>query len=428
MPRPFCRRFAFIVAALAAAASAGPSCAAGDIVVGMSAAFTGPSRGLGIELYRGSTAWFDEWNAQNEKRGLPGRVVLKAYDDGYNPTPAIENTVQLIERDQAFLLFDYVGTPTVTRVLPLLKRHEDEKVFLFCPFTGAEPMRRPPYDAFVFNLRASYKDETAGLVKHFVQIHRRRIGVFYQIDAYGRGGWDGVREALAAYPDPDQPGQALRIVAEATYRRGAPFTDSMKTQVGILRAGDPDAVICIGAYAACAAFIRDARDAGWDVPIADVSFVGSENLLALLKRAGDDAGKDYSRELINSQVVPSPYRVDLPGVRLYRDLMDKNHPPPPEQAAKDYEPLPYSFVSLEGFLNARLLTELLDRLGPNPDRKNIVEKAESIKNFDLGIGAEVSFGPDRRQGMDHDSVYFTVADEGRFVRLPEDDWQKRWGR
>ena len=70
--------------------------------------------------------------------------------------------------------------------------------------------------------------------------------------------------------------------------------------------GDPDAVICVGAYAACAAFVRDARDAGWDVPIANVSFVGSENLLALLAEAGEASGKDYTRDLINSQVVPSP--------------------------------------------------------------------------------------------------------------------------
>src|SRR5205807_6321435 len=119
-------------------------------------------------------------------------------------------------------------------------------------------------------------------------------------------GWDGVRQALARHDPP------LRMAGEATYRRGAAFDQSMREQVDILREAAPDAVICVGAYAACAAFIRDARDSGWDVPIANVSFVGSENLLALLKKAGDASGKDYMHDLINSQVVPSPYR-DLPG-------------------------------------------------------------------------------------------------------------------
>ncbi len=387
------------------------------IVVGMSAAFTGPSRGLGVELYRGSMAWFDE---VNEKGGVHGRkIVLKAYDDGYNPTPAIENTVRLIEKDHAFVLFDYVGTPTVTRILPLLKRHESENVYLFCPFTGAEPMRRPPYDEFVFNFRASYKDETRGLVQRFVDIGRKKIAVFYQIDAYGRGGWDGVRTALADQKPP------LQIAAEATYRRGAAVTDSMKDQVEILRAAAPDAVICVGAYAACAAFIRDARDAGWDVPIANVSFVGSENLLVLLRRAAETSRKDYdyTRDLINSQVVPSPYRVELPGVQLYRDLMDRRRPAPPEQADKDYQPLEYSFVSLEGFLNARLLTEVLERVGPD---RGVREAAESVKDFDPGIGATVSFGPGKHQAMDH--IYFTVAEDGRFVRLADTEWETRWGK
>jgi ABC-type branched-subunit amino acid transport system substrate-binding protein len=419
MPR-LCRLISPWLVAAALVLCHGPMPAYGaapdEITVGMSAAFTGPSRGLGIELYRGSMAWFDE---VNEKGGVHGRkIVLRTYDDGYNPTPAIENTVKLIEQDHAFVLFDYVGTPTVTRVLPLLKRHSDESIFLFCPFTGAEPMRRPPYNEYVFNLRASYGDETKGLVDHFVAVGRTKIAVFYQIDAYGRSGWDGVREALDRHDH-------LRIAGEATYRRGALVTEPMRKQVDILRESGPDAVICVGAYAACAAFVRDARDAGWDIPIANVSFVGSENLLALLKQAGDASGKDYTRDLINSQVVPSPYR-DLPGVEEYRRLMDKHHPALPEQADREYKPLPYSFVGLEGFLNARLLAEVLDRVGPELRRDRLKDAAESVRDLDLGIEANVSFGPDRRQAMD--KVYFTAVEGGRFVRLLDEEWEKRWGR
>ena len=251
-----------------------------EIVLGMSGAFSGPSRGLGIELYRGSMAYFEQVNADG---GVHGRkIVLKAYDDGYNPVPAIENTIRLVTKDNAFLLFNYVGTPTTTRCLPLLKRYQHESVLLFCPFTGAQPQRQPPYEELVFNLRASYYQETAGLVDHFHQIGRKRVAVFYQIDAYGRNGWEGVRGALARHGE--------KMVGEATYRRGTSFTESMKLQVDLLRKTDPDVVISVGSYAACAAFIRDARDAGWKVPIANISFVGSENLLGLLQEAGTAVG------------------------------------------------------------------------------------------------------------------------------------------
>jgi ABC-type branched-subunit amino acid transport system substrate-binding protein len=404
----------YILCALGAALLPGAPAPAADLVLGMSAAFKGPSRGLGVEMYRGAMAYFAEVNA---KGGVHGRkVVLKAYDDGYNPGPAIANTVRLIQKDKVFLLFGYVGTPTVTRVLPLLKRFEDRHVFLFCPFTGAEPQRQPPYGTYVFNLRASYKEETAGLVDNFVAVGRKKIAVFYQIDAYGRSGWDGVRVALARHK--------LRIAAEATYRRGTPFRSSMTRQVELLRKCDPDAVICIGAYAACAALVRDARDAGWDVPIANVSFVGSESMLALLRAHGENAGKDYTRHLINSQVVPSYNQTSLPAVRLYRELMKKHNPVTPDGLADpDYKPLPYSFVSLEGFLGARLVVEVLRKLGRDPRRQRVRAAAESLKDLDLGLGPDtrLSLGPKRHQALNR--VYYTVVDKGRFVVLK--DW-KRW--
>jgi ABC-type branched-subunit amino acid transport system substrate-binding protein len=388
--------------------------AADELIVGVSAAFKGPSAELGTELYRGSMACFEEVNRAG---GVCGRqIVVKAYDDSYDPIPAVANTVRLIEKDDAFVLFGYVGTPTLTRVLPLLKRYEARSTYMFCPFTGAEPQRRPPYDELVFNLRASYREETAGLVNSFVRVGRKKIACFYQIDAYGRCGWEGMRDALKEH--------GLRMTGEATYKRGAPFADSMKAQVHILRQGKPDAVVCVGAYAACAAFIRDARDAGWDVPIANVSFVGSESLLTLLVEAGRQSGKDYTAGLINSQVVPSYHDTDLPAVRRYRELMDRHKPMPPEGLRPEgYKPLPYSFVSFEGYLNAALLVEVLKKMGDRPERSRFREAMESLDGVDLGLGEPVSFGPKKHQGSSR--VYYTVVEDGRFVPLKEwDKWRK----
>ena len=258
-------------------------------MLAMSAAFSGPSRGLGIELCAARV--IDEVNAHGGVSGRP--IVVKAYDDGYTPAPAIYNTIRAIEQDRAFLLFSYVGTPTVTRMLPLLKRYRSRSIYLFFPFTGAQPQREPPYEAEVFNLRASYRDETYSLVDHFATNGRPKIAILYQADAYGRSGWDGVRRALAAHH--------LTLAAEATYERGTPYTAHMTRQVEILRAAQPDAIIAIGAYAACAAFVRDVVDSGWKIPIANVSFVGSESMLLLSRKT---SGRDYV-VLVNSEVVPS---------------------------------------------------------------------------------------------------------------------------
>ena len=76
-----------------------------EIVVGMSAPFSGASRDLGNELYRGAMAYLMEVNASG---GVHGRTItVRAYDDGYDPEVAVQNTLRLIEQDQVFVLFNY---------------------------------------------------------------------------------------------------------------------------------------------------------------------------------------------------------------------------------------------------------------------------------------------------------------------------------
>src|SRR5208283_1340740 len=208
-----------------------------------------------------------------------------------------------------------------------------------------------------------------------------------------------------------------RMVGEATYYRGTTYDASMKSQVRIIRQSSPDSIISVGSSEACAAFIRDSRDAGLNVPIANVSFVDSENMLKLLINTGELAGRDYTANLINSQVVPSYETTELPAVDEYRALMAKHAVMPPKSLIKqDYEPHKHSPVSLEGFLNAKMLVAIIEKLGPDLRPTNIKTTVEAIKDFDLGIDVPVSFSPDRHQGLD--AVFLTTVEQGRFVPVP----------
>jgi len=390
-------------------AAAAQAFAANEIRIGMSAAFRGSAAGLGAELYRGAQAYYSEVNARGGVFGRPISVV--ALDDSYNPEPCIRNTIQLLEREKVFFLSNYVGTPTLTRALPVIKQYADQQVVLVGNFTGAQPQREAPYVDQVFNVRASYRQEMQALVERFWQTGARRFGVYYQVDAYGRSGTDGVARALAA--------RNARIVAEATYVRNATFDEDMGLAVGALREAGCDVVLCTGAYQGCAAFVRSARDAGFAVPISNVSFVGSDAMLALLVKHGRAKGRDYTRGLINSQVVPSYDDTTLPGVVEYRALMDKHNPAVPD-AIRDphYVPQKYSFISLEGYVNARVITEALKRAGTNAGRPTFRQALESLRGLDLGIGAPLTFTAERHQGLD--SVYFTRVDGDRWV--PIVDW------
>jgi len=372
-----------------------------EILIGMSGAFSGASADLGQELKAGITAYFEH---VNQTTGINGRTIrLQAYDDGYNPDPAIDNTLTLINDDEVMALLGYVGTPTVTRVLPVLDLFQDRHIYLFFPFTGAETQRLPPYNRFAFNLRATYAQETAGLVDHLVAAGHRKIGVFYQIDAYGRSGWMGVRMALRRHQ--------LAIAGETTYLRGARVGESYMAQVERLKNSGATAVISIAAYEAAAGLIRDARNSGWQVPIANVSFVNSESLLQLLLQAGEQSDTDYTSRLINSEVVPNYRDSNLPAVREYRQLAKGTQGEP--GSAK------VGFVGLEGYLNARVLVEVFRRMGDHLDRSQIPATMNSLSDYDLGIAQELGFSPENNQGLSR--VYFNSVANEQYITIQ--DWQ-----
>ena len=363
-----------------------------SIVIGISNVQSGPSRALGEKLVEGSQAYFD---VVNHAGGIHGRridIVLK--DDRYEPDPAVQNTNDLITKDKVFFLFDYVGTATLTRVLPLLKYYENEEIVNVAPFTGADPQRKPPYDKYVFNIRASYREETQTLVRYLYDKGYRKIGYLGQADAYGKSGEVGVKSALATY--------GLNLVAIANYRRNAPFETSMKEQVEILRSQGADAVIAVGAYGPCAAFIRDARMAGWRAPVANVSFVNADAMLSLLVEYSAKTGQDLTFGLINSQVVPSPNETGSPLVASYRVHFS-------QQRAGS--------VSLEGWLNAAVVSEALRRAGSNPSRASFIKAMESLTGWDPGLGIKLEFSPTSHQGMH--KVWLTKTEQGQWVSEQE---------
>jgi len=380
------------------------------IRLGMSAAFTGPSAGLGTEYYRGAKAYFDEVNS---KGGVGGRPVeINALDDAYQPPRAVNNTVKLIQTNKVFALFNYVGTPTLTAALPVLKSFQQRQITLVGNLTGAQIQRNLPYSEGVFNVRPAYRDEMQVQVDQLWAAGVRKFGVFYQLDAYGRSGTEGVARALTKH--------GAVILAEATYRRGATATTDMGAAIGHLKDAGVEVVLATGTYQAMGSFVRGARDGNWNVPITNVSFVSADNLLSQLQADGKKVGRDYTRNLLNTQVVPSYADTGFPGVAEYRRLMDKWKPVVPAALRdKDYTVLPYSFVGLEGFLNAKVLVQALRTSGVDPTQASFRHALEGLTHFDLGIGAPLSFAQGQHQGLS--KVYLTAIEDGRWVTV--DHWQ-----
>jgi ABC-type branched-subunit amino acid transport system substrate-binding protein len=327
----------------------------GRIVLGQSAAFTGPAAQLGVQFNQGAKLFFDQLNAQG---GVGKRMVeIRTMDDGYEPDRCAENTRKLIA-DEVFALFGYIGTPTSLAALPLFTK---EKVPFFGPFTGAEALRQP-FNRLIFHVRASYYDETALIVRQLTNLGLKKIAVFYQNDAYGKAGLDGVTRALAELK--------LAPVATATVERNS--TD-VKAAVDKLVPATPDAVVQIAAYAGSAAFVRAARKAGFGGTFYNVSFVGTQAL-------ADELGKDGAGVVV-SQVVPSPYQ---PSRQITREFL--------EAIKKGGDKVQPNYSSMEGYLAARVFTEGLRQAQASGKitRESFITGTESIGNQVIS-GFPVSF-------------------------------------
>jgi branched-chain amino acid transport system substrate-binding protein len=365
-----------LIAFMACAARAETGVTDKEVLVGQYAAYTGPAGQLGKRMRAGIEAEFKAINAQG---GVNGRQLkLIGRDDGYEPERAKAAVKALIEEDKVFALVGSVGTPTGLATVPILTA---AGVPLVGMFTGAEGLRQP-LNRHVFHVRASYFDETERIVEHLTTLGIKKIAVFYQDDAYGKAGLEGVDRALTR--------RKLKTVATGPHERNS--TDVNKALASILK-GSPDAIVQISAYKSCAAFIKQARAKGFGGQFFNVSFVGSKAL-------ADELG-DAGNGVVISQVVPFPYSPSSAIVREYQQRMAE---------AGDKE---LDFSSLEGFLSAKVFVEGLKRAGRNLTRDGLITGLESMHDVNFG-GFTISYSP-----TDHTGSNFTdltiVGRGGKFV-------------
>ena len=347
------------------------------VVFGQSAAFSGPAAELGIGMQLGIRAAFAEANREG---GIAGRRVdLVSRDDAYEPEAAVTNTRKLIEEDQVFALIGPVGTPTSRSATPVAAA---AGVPYVAPFTGAGFLRDDDWYNIV-NLRASYAQETEEMVERLtVDLGIERIAVMFQDDSFGRAGYFGALAALER--------RGMEPVAIGFYPRN---TTAVKSALLDLRAGDPEAVIVVGAYQPVAALITWARSTGFDPVFITLSFVGSNALATRLAAEGGGEG------VYVTQVVPFPFDESVPVVASYQAALS--------QIAPETRP---GFVSLEGYIAGRLALAGMAECGALLTRQCFLDALLGADELDID-GFTLRFGEgdaitEDNQGSD--AVFVTV--------------------
>lgn len=378
-----------------------------EIKIGMSAVFSGPSRELGQNMKLGVETSFQ---AENDKGGVYGRrLTLTALDDGYESARAAETMKELLGERDVFAFVGNVGTPTSAVAAPFASQN---KAVFFGAFTGAPVLRQDPPDRYVFNYRASYREETARSVKYLLDVEKllpAQIVVFAQDDSFGDAGFEGVTKALRAN------GHANVETLRVGYKRNTADVDAaVEAIVSYHDRPDPaslerakvnpqlralrhpvKAVIMVATYRAAARFIQKVRGIRRlrNTLFFNVSFVGSETLAEELSAVSPE----LCSNVYVTQVVPL-FDSGSTGVRRYRDQLAKYQP--------QSQP---GFVSLEGYIVGSIFVEGLKRAGRELTTEKLVDTFEQIDGMDLGFGTRIGFSLSEHQGSH--KVWGTRLDE-----------------
>jgi ABC-type branched-subunit amino acid transport system substrate-binding protein len=356
-----------------------------EVLLGLTAPFSGQSKELGRDMEVGINTYL---RSVNDQGGIAGRkITLVALDDGYEPDRALANMKDLYEKRKIFGVIGNVGTPTAQKTLPYA---QEKNLIYFGAFSGANLLRNDPPDRYVFNYRASYAEETAAIVKYLIasrKIKPNEIAVFAQNDSYGDSGFQGAAREIRKQPG--APDQVLKVV----YERNKTDVDAAVAE--ILKHPEIKAVVMVPTYKPAALFIEKVKAKRPDMIFTNVSFVGSNALAEELMNL-DSSGK-LADGVIVTQVVPHPDS-QASAVLKYRENLQKYYP----------SERPH-FTSLEGYLDALILCEGLRRAGDNLTNDTLVGTLESMQNFDIGLGAPISYGPSKHQGSN--KVWATQLDK-----------------
>lgn len=363
MPHRITRRTTLIALATSGVSLpiwAEPGLSNDQVLLGQSIALSGPLGDLGQEVLKGNQAALAQINA---KGGIHGRKIeLLTQDDAYDVKKSVENVTAMLADDRVFALFNTFGTPNNEALIPLARKAE---VPLVAPYTGAPSIRQKQL-AGVYNVRASYADEAEKLVEHLYTLGIRRIAVAYQNNTFGK-------EVLAAAVESLKKRQ-LAPVLSASVENDASDAAAAADK---LAAAAPEALLLGLAGRPTIETIKAVNRKRRGLPMYALSVLATPaNLKAL--------GADGTGVTI-TQVVPFPTSTSLPLVRDYQAAM------------KAIGVEEFSHLSLEGYVNARVLAEGLRRAGRTLTRASFEAALDGMRRVDLG-GMEISFGQGAQSG------------------------------
>lgn len=360
--------FAAVLAASPLRAQQGPEAKTdSEIRVGNVMPYTGPLAAFAT-IGRAEAAYFD---MVNEHGGINGRKVrFVSVDDSSNPKTAIEQTRDLVEKQDVLLMFGSFGTPSNLAVRKYLNEKNIPQLFVA---SGDEEWAHPKTFPWTMGWQPTFRAE-GRIYANYIQAAypSRKIAVLWQNDQFGRDLFRGLQEGLG-----DTAGM---IVADLAFDASE---TAIQNQIGILKGSGADILVFDGAPAIAARAIRVAADLDWH-PVFIL-----DNASASIASALRPAGLQNSLGVISTSFLKdagdASWKND-PQIKAWDAFMDKYYP----DGDKD------DIYAVFGYAAADTLMQVLRQCGDDLSRENIVKQARNIKGLVLPTlmpGITINTGP-----------------------------------
>ena len=333
-----------LAATLAPAVHTAPA-SGSPILVGQSAALTGPQSGFGIAMRDGIQAAL---HGINRAGGINGRPVqLLSLDDQGDKAKTEANVALLADNRQVMGLTGFTTRPCSEAGAVLAAR---EGIALVGAFSGT-PLLYSEKAATTFTTRASYERELDAIVRHYRFLGAQRFGFVHLEDA--RSTNVPLLERILG-----QHGGQLTVTAGVD-RKGPGLNANA---IATLEASKPEVLIILANNAPLTGFLREYAPRTLVLPKMVISFVDREKLLRELGK--DAAGVGFS------VVVPEYTREKYWVVREFL-------------AQARETKVAVTPVSLEGFITGLALAEGL-RQARTDTRQALIDGMARVGSLDLG--------------------------------------------
>jgi branched-chain amino acid transport system substrate-binding protein len=311
---------------------------------------TGPLTGAESQyqpVLSGAQAYF---SYVNDHGGVLGRkIAYMVEDDQYDPAQTVALTQKLVEQDKVFAIFNSIGTEHALAVRGYLNEQQVPQLFVGSgAVTIASHHKQFPW---TMGLLPSAVGEGAIYGRQIAATKpNAKIGVLYENDEYGQELLAGLKRGLGAH--------AKQIVSAQSY---ALLDASIDSQVQQLKASGADTFVIFAVPKQTIQAFVIAAKLGWK----PTEYVPSVSIVHL--NAGEQTGVGATSTAFLHDPT-NPTQLSTPGVKLYRQIMQKYLP------NEDWKAVAHIY----GMMAAYTMVDTLRHAGKNPTRASLLNAATHL--------------------------------------------------